>query len=211
MSNSNITILNTATMSSREIADLTEKKHGHVIRDIEKMLNDIGEPLSKFGSSYLAGNGKQEKEYQLPKREALILTSGYSVTQRTAIIDRWLALEGDYNSMSECEQMLWHAQRLVDQERRVKTLEVQQVETKAQLTALVNGEDFFTVVGFAHLHDVRIDQKETSRIGKIATKVCKEHGWHTGTAPHPMYGKVNTYPSEALETAFSTYSNEVAE
>ena len=35
------------TMSSREIAELCEKRHDHVLRDIEKMLQDIGDP--KFG------------------------------------------------------------------------------------------------------------------------------------------------------------------
>jgi phage regulator Rha-like protein len=45
----------TFTMSSREIAHLCEKQHKHILRDIEKMLQDIAglrfEP-SNFLSSY---------------------------------------------------------------------------------------------------------------------------------------------------------------
>ena len=36
-------------MSSHEIAQLCEKRHDHVLRDIEKMIQDIGDP--RLGAS----------------------------------------------------------------------------------------------------------------------------------------------------------------
>jgi Rha family phage regulatory protein len=92
-----LTISNNAalTMTSREIAELTGKEHAHVMRDIRTMLLELhGEGgLSSFGSSYINSQNKEQPEYRLPKREALILTSGYSIKQRAAIIDRWQELE----------------------------------------------------------------------------------------------------------------------
>lgn len=81
------------TMDSREIAERTGKEHAHVCRDIRNMLAELGEDESKFGSVYKGGNGEGRRCYLLPKRECLILASGYSVKLRAAIIDRWAELE----------------------------------------------------------------------------------------------------------------------
>lgn len=85
----------TQTMSSREIADLTNKQHAHVMRDIRVMLTELhGEGgLSNFGSSYLNAQNKPQPCFLLPKRESLILVSGYDLTMRAKIIDRWQVLE----------------------------------------------------------------------------------------------------------------------
>lgn len=80
-------------MSSREIAELTGKEHKHVKRDIEVMLSQLGEDGSKFGRIYFDSINRKQTEYLLPKRETLILVSGYSVVLRSRIIDRWQELE----------------------------------------------------------------------------------------------------------------------
>lgn len=80
-------------MDSREIAERTGKEHAHVCRDIRNTLAALGEDESKFGSVYKGGNGEERRCYLLPKRECLILASGYSVTIRAKIIDRWAELE----------------------------------------------------------------------------------------------------------------------
>ena len=89
-----ITTLTTINgMDSRDIAEQTGKQHAHVCRDIQSMLADLGEDESKFGSVYKGGNGEDRRCYILPKRECLILASGYSIVLRARIIDRWAELE----------------------------------------------------------------------------------------------------------------------
>ncbi|BCV45602.1 Rha family transcriptional regulator [Shewanella algae] len=80
-------------MSSREIAELTGKKHAHICRDIRSMLEQLGTAESKFGSGYFDANNQQRTEYLLPRRECEILVCGYDVVRRAAVIDRWLELE----------------------------------------------------------------------------------------------------------------------
>src|SRR5689334_8134131 len=82
------------TMSSVEIAELMGKDHRHVLRDIRKMLDEMGEGgLPKFGQTYQDGQGKEQPMFRLPRRETMILISGYSIPVRTKIVDRWEALE----------------------------------------------------------------------------------------------------------------------
>ncbi|MCZ2159310.1 Rha family transcriptional regulator, partial [Bartonella sp. 220] len=84
------------TMSSREIAELCGKEHKHIMRDIRQMLEELNG--SKFGpvdfsGTYVDSKGEHRPCYYLPKRECLILVSGYSTTLRAKIIDRWQQLE----------------------------------------------------------------------------------------------------------------------
>ncbi len=83
----------TLTMSSREIAELCEKEHKHVIRDIRVMLEALGDgpdldhvQETKDSRGYVA-------EISLPKELTLTLVTGYNVKLRKRIINRWMQLE----------------------------------------------------------------------------------------------------------------------
>ncbi|MGF6771959.1 phage regulator Rha-like protein [Paraburkholderia sp. GAS199] len=86
-------------MSSREIAELTGKRHDHVMRDIRIMLVDLYGPgrVPSFGDTHRnEQNGQAYTIFLLPKRESLILVSGYSIVMRARIIDRWQELEASF-------------------------------------------------------------------------------------------------------------------
>ena len=90
----NLTSLqNTPTMSSREIAELCDKRHDNVMADIRKMLDELDIYAPDFSGTFITEQGNQYKCFNLPKRECLILVSGYNVKIRTKIIDRWQELE----------------------------------------------------------------------------------------------------------------------
>lgn len=79
------------TMSSREISELTGKRHDNVMVDIRKMLVEIQSP-EKLGD-YTDTKNRTQQMLLLNKEECLCLISGYSIKLRMAIIKRWQELE----------------------------------------------------------------------------------------------------------------------
>ena len=83
------------TMSSREIAKLADKQHGHVIHDIELLNETLAqESLSIIGESfYTADNGQTYREFLLTKEQTIDLMTGYNRNLRIRINRRWAELE----------------------------------------------------------------------------------------------------------------------
>ena len=100
---------NQVTMSSREIAQLCQKQHGHVCRDIEN-LNTIYEQmgLSKIGEGYYTHENtgsQQHREFLLNKEQSTDLITGYKPELRIKINRRWAELESRELSKMEILQM----------------------------------------------------------------------------------------------------------
>ena len=87
------TPFNAPTMSSREIATLTGKKHYHVMRDIEVLAAQLEVDVSKFGGIYTDSQNREQAEYLLGKDTCLCLVAGYNAKLRMKIIKRWQELE----------------------------------------------------------------------------------------------------------------------
>lgn len=84
-------------MSSLEIAEITGKRHKNILRDIQKMLEEIGSNLSpsqcietQAPDSY----GRLQPLTILDKELTFTLLSRYSFKLSHLIVKRWLELEG---------------------------------------------------------------------------------------------------------------------
>lgn len=81
------------TMSSREITELTSKRHDNVAADIKKMLTELGEDVLKFQGIYLDAQNRKQTEYHLNRELTDTLLTGYSIPLRRKVIARWHELE----------------------------------------------------------------------------------------------------------------------
>ena len=154
------------TMSSVEIANLTGKRHDHVMRDIRSMLDDLApEVPPTFGGYYKASNGKQNPCFNLPRREVDILLTGYSTTMRAAVIDRWRELEAQVAKPATVANLNDAAQLrglLLGY-----TEQVMQLEHKVGAQAVKIAEDAPKVKVFTKL----VDQKGVTNFQKFCTQL----------------------------------------
>ena len=84
---------NEATMSSREIAELTEKDHKNVMADIRRMMADLNFRSADFLANLPDGYGRLQPVFMLDKELTMTLVAGYNAKIRYAIVQRWQELE----------------------------------------------------------------------------------------------------------------------
>lgn len=83
------------TMTTREIADLTDKRHDNVFNVCEKLI-ELGVLESRSPMIYTHPQNHQEYElYVLNKRDSLILAGRLSPEFMAKIFDRWQELENN--------------------------------------------------------------------------------------------------------------------
>lgn len=81
-------------MSSREIAELTEKEHKNVLRDIRELVAQEAIGRLNFElTSYLDKSNRTQDEYLLDFDATMTLLTGYNAVLRSRVIKRWRKLE----------------------------------------------------------------------------------------------------------------------
>lgn len=114
------------TMSSVEIAELCKKRHDNVVVDIRKMLEELNLYAPDFSGTYKTSQGNEYQCFFLPKRETMILISGYRIDLRAKIIDRWQELEAKQTErlpQSFSEALLLAAQLQAEKEQNAPKVE----------------------------------------------------------------------------------------
>ena len=82
------------TMTSREVAELTGKRHDNVVRDIEAMFSALKIEVADFLDNYTDAQGKARKQYRLDRDLTMTLVTKYDTARRYAVVRRWRELEG---------------------------------------------------------------------------------------------------------------------
>ncbi|WP_230656916.1 phage antirepressor KilAC domain-containing protein [Psychrobacter sp. I-STPA10] len=123
-------------MTSREIADLCEKRHDHVCRDIDNLNQTyLSMGFPKVGEGYYThpntGN-QQHRQFLLTYEQCLDLITGYRADVRIRINRRWQELEGQ---QLQVPQTLPEALRLaadLAEQNAQQQARLAEVEPKAQ-------------------------------------------------------------------------------
>ena len=211
-------LINTSepTMSSREIAELCDKEHRHVRRDIENLnatYEQMGMP--KMGQTPYTHeqNGQTYYEYQLTKEQTIDLITGYRADLRIRINRRWQELE-QTNTPTDPLLMIAHmAQQAYETKilaqqvaHRQDSIEHTIKEIQAKQEALTDSSNFFSVLAFANLHEIGLTNGKLSALSRKAGKYSEKLGMAVGTISDPRWGRVKTYHKDVLTELFELES-----
>lgn len=121
------------TMSSREIAELTGKRHDNVMADIRSMLSELKIDVLTFQGIYLDSMNREQIEYHLDRELTETLITGYSIPLRHKVIRRLHDLEEKASRpMTQAEITAANANHLVAVERqqREQRVALERIETR---------------------------------------------------------------------------------
>lgn len=103
--------------------------------------------------------------------------------------------------LSPAEQLLQNAQLLVAQEKKITEHDnrLKELESKTTTTP-----EYYTIAGFGSLNGINVNIKIASKLGREASRICKNKGLMTDEIPDPRFGKVKMYPKQVLTQVFSS-------
>lgn len=170
------------TMTSREIAELTGKAHGNVMRDIRAMMDALEQDSNLNpgwkSTTYTASTGQTYQQYELDKDTTLTLLLGYDPVARMKVVKRWRELERMVDQ-PKIPQTMPEALRLaaeaLEQRDRLAIENKAQAEALAEAQPKVKGFDLITA------GEKSITIRETAKLlGVKETRLTAwlhEHGW----------------------------------
>lgn len=156
------------TMSSREIADVTGKRHPDVKRDIERMLVDLEEDVSRFAHIYIDSMNREQTEYRLDRELTETLLLGYSAPLRRKVIKRLRELE----AMVASPRPLTTTETLIQMLTLQAEVERRQAEQAKAITAI----------------DARVERVETAQTVLSARPANSESIVHIRRRIWRLYG-----------------------
>ena len=205
------------TMSSRVIADLTEKRHDHVKRDVENMLGQLGLDIPKFGGIYFDAQNRQQTEYLLDEELTMTLVTGYNIVLRNRVIKRWKELELQANLPSYAiDDPIERAKKWIEEEKQ-KQLAITERDHAIATKAEIGSRREATAMGrlSAKVKEVeslkvQLDKSlDFASIKSVEIATGRKFGWHAlkkwsksnsaeiKTIPDPNFGEVKTYHKDA--------------
>ena len=219
-----------ATMTSLEIAELTGKRHDHVLRDIRSMLNELygADRLPSFEETVerlnpSGGASIKSPAFRLPRREVEILVTGYSITLRAKVIDRLRELESEVARPRELSRLeLIQMALAAEQEKiRIEAERDHAIATKAQIGSKREASAMATAS--AAVREVNRLKGELGKNSKHATVIaveratgkrfpknayvalrrwCKRNNAQAVDVVDERYGSVKAWPAGAWLEAF---------
>ena len=125
-----------ATMDSREIAELTGKRHDQVMRDIRNMLYQLEVGAHSFEGTYLSEQNKELPCFNLDRIHVECLLTGYSIPLRMKVLERLAELEQKNTSPAIPSNFADALRLAADQQEQIQQLQITHQQNTVKIDAL---------------------------------------------------------------------------
>ena len=215
---------NKMVIDSREVAEMVDKRHSDLLRDIDtyiqymengKLRDGLKSGVSEFfiKESYVSEDGgRSYRKYDCTKKGCELIAHKLTGQKGTIFTARYI------DRFHEMEKTLKTGRMPIDliiaTALELKELELKQLEHEKELQAIRNEQKLlkgkvdivndkeFAILGYSNLHNVHINNSKAQFLGRKAAKLSRDNGYWIGSATHPVYGKVNTYHVDILDMVF---------
>lgn len=208
----------------KEICDICEINHH---RDVKARLDE--DDIMMLNMKELSGVDSIHGSTKYPRDKTFINEYGLYVvilgardTTVTKPFKRWVTHEvlpsirktGEYKTESEFDDhpMMKNALQLIEITKKHLELEKVQKEHNTRINelevkteAVMGTTDYFTVVAYANLNDVKITSGIAQSIGKSCSKVTKDLEIPKDFVNNKTYGKIGAYHKIVLNKVFKNY------
>ena len=210
-----------ATMTSREIAELTGKELAHVHRDIRAMLDELKKDDPDLDHPQ---EDKDSRGYtvcfHLNRELTETLLTGYSASARLKVIRRWHELENkSLAALPDFSNPVAAARAWADQMEKAQVLAIERdhaIATKAQIGSKREATAMATAsaakreanrlkeeLGFNQRHatiiavENALGIKFDGQFWRNLKRWCDSHGITAAKVVDPRWGEVRAWPAEA--------------
>ena len=131
-------------ITSKLIAEITGKQHSDVMRDIRSLIEQLGDEKGECNfalSSYFGENQKNNPMYELSKKEALLLASGYNAVLRLKIIEKLEVLDRPRTHLEvlKSEMALLIEKERIQEDLLIANTKIEQDKPKVLFAETVTG------------------------------------------------------------------------
>ena len=209
--------------TSLKVAEIFGKEHSKVMRDITNLYcSDEFRAANFGGSSYTSEQNKQFPMYEMTKDGFTFLVMGYTGKKaaafKEAYINRFNEMEAELRKKDNPTELLMaSAKAYLDQRDRIDEIDRSDrnhglmignlwskfcdmfADVEYLKQKMSTETNYFTVAGYCSYRGIRITSQGASRIGRRASKMCKNRNLPIEQLADKRYGKVNAYPYEVLK------------
>ena len=221
---------NVVTMSSREMSELTGKRHDSVKRTIETLAfktDKNGDPAPVIGVpqivEYLDTLGRPANEYHVSKRDSFVVVAQLCPEFTAKLVDRWQELEAQQSAPRELTRIELLQIALDSEQKRIEA-EAQRdhaIATKAQIgskreaSAMAKASSAVREVNRLkaelgrnqqHATIIAVERATGERMAKNAfvelRRWCRDNGTVAVDVADARYGTVKAWPADAWMHAY---------